>query len=129
MKTKDISEAKADIEQLNAAISKAEADAMQAGKEIAALNKDMAVWAEDKKEAEAIREERHATFKEAQEDYQKTLDAVARLMTTLKSAPTTGLMQTSLLELNSALNSEKASQKTKKVMTRIMSFLQKSDPQ
>merc|ERR1719160_1271784 len=75
MKTKDISDAKADIEQLNAAISKADADAMQAGKEIAGLNKDMAVWADDKKAAEAIREERRATFKDAQEDYQKTLDA------------------------------------------------------
>jgi len=128
-KTKDIEDGKAEIEQLNAAISSADATAMEAAKEIAALNKDMAVWAEDKKEAEAIREERYATFKEAQEDYQKTLDAVARLMTTLKSAPTTGLTQTSLLELNSALNSEKASQKTKKVMTRIMSFLQRSDPQ
>merc|ERR1719313_1353049 len=106
-KTKDISDAKDDIEQLNAAISKADADAMEAGKEIAALNKDMAVWAEDKKEAEAIREERHATFKEAQEDYQKTLDAVGRLMTTLKSAPTTGLLQTSLLELNSKTQTEK----------------------
>merc|ERR1719159_259055 len=50
-------------------------------------------------------------------------------MTTLKSAPTTGLTQTSLLEMSSELNSEKASQKTKKVLKVIMSFLQKSDPQ
>jgi len=128
-KTKDIEDAKADIEQLTATISKADSDAMQAAKEIAGLNKDMAVWAEDKKEAEAIRAERKATFKDAQEDYEKTLDAVARLMTTLKSAPTTGFTQTSLLELNSQLSSEQASQKTKKVMKVIMSFLQKSDPQ
>jgi chromosome segregation ATPase len=127
-KTKDISDANADIEQLTATISKAESDIMQSGKEIAQLDKDMAIWATDKKEAEEVRAEKRETFKEAQADYQKTLDAVARLMTTLKSGPTTGLVQktqTSLLELASSVQSQKA----KKVMKGIMSFLQKSDPQ
>jgi len=101
-KEKSIAAGKDSIEQLNADIQKAEADVQTAVKEIAGLDKDMATWEADKKEAEDIRAEDKATFDEAHKDYSTSIDAVERALAVLKAGPSSGaLFQTSFLELSS----------------------------
>jgi len=118
-KEKSIAESKDAIEQLTADIQKAESDAMVAVKEIASLDKDIATWEADKKEAEGIRAEAKATFEEAHKDYSNSIDAVERALALLKAGPSSGaLLQTSFLELSS---SRHLSSHQKKVF---MSFIQ-----
>merc|ERR1719214_366098 len=61
-KTKDIAEAAAAIEQLNADILKAESDAKVLGEEIDALTAAVAGWENDLAEATAIREKEKAEY-------------------------------------------------------------------
>jgi len=107
---------KADIEQLNAAISKASSDVMVAAKEIAGHDADITTWTADRTEATRTRKEAHAVFQETHGDYTGAISAVERALSTLKAgnAPAASLLQVSSLFTH--VNS-----KAKKM---IMSFLQ-----
>lgn len=126
-KTRDIAKGKAEIEQLEAEMAKANADAEEATKYIAGLDADVTQWTEDLKSARAEREKEHALFEEAHKATMSSIDAVARAHKMLKAGPgEAGLMQvskdmTALLQTNRAHISKHA-------QVQLMSFLQKVDP-
>merc|ERR1719463_1018612 len=83
-KTKDIAEAAAAIEQLNADILKAESDAKVLSEEIAAISADVAGWEEEYANATAIREKEKADYEAAHLDYSESIDAIERAIAVLK---------------------------------------------
>jgi len=83
-KASNIEDADAQIEELQASIQKAESDAANLADGIAKLDQDIAGWANDIKEATAVREKDNADFQETHRDYSESLDALDRAISTLK---------------------------------------------
>jgi uncharacterized protein YoxC len=82
-KTKSIDEGKATVEQLTAAIVKAESDAKILGEEVAALEDDVAGWAKEMENATAIRNKEQADYEAAHTDYSESIDAIKRAIQVL----------------------------------------------
>merc|ERR1719158_1960774 len=82
--TKDIAEAAAAIEQLNADILKAESDAKVLGEEIDAHTADVASYEKELADATAIREKEKADYDAAHADYSESIDAIKRAIVALK---------------------------------------------
>jgi len=83
-KQRAIKEATAKMEQLTAAIQKAEADAATLAKEIAGLDEDISVWEGDKKAATEVRELENADYMTTHKDYSESVDALERAIAVLK---------------------------------------------
>merc|ERR1719265_2753138 len=100
-KQRAIKEANAKMEQLSAAIQKAEADAATLAKEIAQLDEDISVWEGDKKAATEVRELENADYQETHKDYSESVDALERAVATLQKQAfdRTQLMQVNTLKL------------------------------
>merc|ERR1719389_749059 len=77
-KQRAIKEATAKMEQLVAAIQKAEADAATLAKEIAHLDEDISVYEGDKKAATEVREMENADYLTTHKDYSESVDALER---------------------------------------------------
>jgi len=100
-KQRAIKEATAKMEQLVAAIQKAEADAATLAKEIAQLDEDISVYEGDKKAATEVREMENADYLTTHKDYSESVDALERAIATLKKQAydRTQLLQVNKLEL------------------------------
>jgi len=83
-KQRAIKENTAKMEQLVAAIQKAEADAATLAKEIAQLDEDISVWEGDKKAATEVREMENADYLSTHKDYSESVDALERAIVNLK---------------------------------------------
>merc|ERR1719321_2568492 len=83
-KQRAIKEANAKMEQLSAAIQKAEADAATLSKEIAGLDEDISVWEGDKKASTEVREMENADYMTTHKDYSESVDALERAIAVLK---------------------------------------------
>jgi hypothetical protein len=83
-KTKSISEATAQIEELAAAIDKAESDAEVLSEEISELEAAIAKDEADAKSATDLRDKEHADFAAQHKDYSESIDALARAIQVLK---------------------------------------------
>merc|ERR550514_2028036 len=83
-KQRAIKEATAKMEQLVAAIQKAEADAATLAKEIAQLDEDISVYEGDKKAATEVREVENADYLQTHKDYSESVDALERGISTVK---------------------------------------------
>jgi len=83
-KQRAIKEANAQMEQLSAAIQKAEADAATLSKEIAQLDEDISVAEGNKKAATEVRERENADYLTTHKDYSESVDALERAVATLK---------------------------------------------
>jgi len=83
-KQRAIKEANAQMEQLSASISKAEADAMTLAKEIAGLDEDISVWEGDKRASTEVRELENADYLRTHKDYSESVDALERAIAVLK---------------------------------------------
>jgi len=84
-KTTSIAEATAQIEELAAAIDKAESDAEVLTEEVAELQAETAKLEADLKSATAVRNTENADYKAAHTDLSESVDAVERAIATLKS--------------------------------------------
>merc|ERR1719316_338391 len=100
-KQRAIKEATAKMEQLVAAIQKAEADAATLAKEIAQLDEDISVYEGDKKAATEVREMENADYLTTHKDYSESVDALERAIATLKKQAydRTQLLQVNKLQL------------------------------
>merc|ERR1719389_435424 len=100
-KQRAIKEATAKMEQLVAAIQKAEADAATLAKEIAQLAEDISVYEGDKKAATEVREMENADYLTTHKDYSESVDALERAIATLKKQAydRTQLLQVNQLQL------------------------------
>jgi len=100
-KTRAIEEANDKMEQLNAAISKAEADAATLSREIAALDEDISVWTGDKKAATEVRELAAADYASTHRDYSESVDSITRAIATVskQDVDRSQLLQVSLQKL------------------------------
>jgi len=83
-KTKSIAEATAQIEDLAAAIDKAESDAEVLTEEIANLEKEVNQLQADADAATALRKKEEADYNAAHKDFSESVDAVARAIQVLK---------------------------------------------
>merc|ERR1719405_276390 len=83
-KTKSIAEATAQIEELAAAIDKAESDAEVLTEEIAELEKEVAKLTADVDSATSMRKKEEADYNAAHKDLSESIDAVARAIQVLK---------------------------------------------
>merc|ERR1719460_3608747 len=83
-KQRAIKEATAKMEQLVAAIQKAEADAATLAKEIAQLDEDISVYEGDKKAATEVRKAENADYLATHKDYSESVDALERAIATMK---------------------------------------------
>jgi len=126
-KTKNIAAGKESIEQLTAAIAKAEADAMILGKEVTAHEGDVVGWKGEIKAAAAERKKSKAEFNEAHKEYTASIDSVERALNHLeKKLPgAASFAQTSSVFALLQKSSKKMPLKTRKML---MSFLQLNSP-
>merc|ERR1719387_3511497 len=116
-KTRAIADAKDNIEQYKAEISKSGADVLTLTKEIAALTADINGWKAEKDEAVGIRKKDHADFQVVHADYTQAMDAVDRALQVLKTSPGQFLqVRESLLQVQSV-----------HIKTSIMSYLNKNN--
>merc|ERR1719313_1782691 len=83
-KEKSIKEATEEIENLESAIAKAEADAAQLGEEIASLDSDMAGFKSEMQAATEIREKEKEDYKVEHTDLSESVDAVSRAVNVVK---------------------------------------------
>jgi len=83
-KTKAIADAAAQIEQLTAAILKAESDAKVLGEEVSKHTAEVAQYEKDLEEATAIREKEKAAYDAEHADYTESIDAIERAIAVLK---------------------------------------------
>merc|ERR1719161_2905514 len=86
-KTTAIKKATDALAQLDADIEKAASDADAASKAIAGLDKDIATYEADKKEATEVREKGHAGFEALHKDYSESIDAIERAIDVIKAGP------------------------------------------
>merc|ERR1719407_263013 len=100
-KQRAIKEATSKMEQLVAAIQKAEADAATLAKEIAQLDEDISVYEGDKKAATEVREMENADYLATHKDYSESVDALERAIATMKKQDydRTQLLQVKSLKL------------------------------
>jgi hypothetical protein len=127
-KTKSIASGKEAIEQLTAAISKAEADASVLGKEITQHEADVVQFKSELEKATEERKKEKAAFTEAHKEYTESIDSVERALAHLeKNLPgaAASFAQTHSVFALLQTNGQVMPQKTRKVL---MSFLQIHDP-
>jgi hypothetical protein len=84
-KEKSIKKSTEEIENLNSAIAKAEADAAQLGEEIAVLDSDMDGFKAEMQAATEIRDKEKADYKAEHTDLSESVDAVSRAVNVVKS--------------------------------------------
>merc|ERR1719359_902439 len=120
-KTKSIAEATAQIEELAAAIDKAESDAEVLTEEIAGLEKEVAQNTADADSATAQRKKENADYNAAHKDLSESIDAVARAIQVLKQRE--GDVPQSLLQVS---NLSGISAKEKAIINSFLAF-QSSD--
>lgn len=83
-KERDIQAAADKITQLDADITKNEADADNLREEIAGLNKDVDTWSGEVQKSTAIRKSENKEYTETHLDYSESIDALERAVQTLK---------------------------------------------
>lgn len=102
-KGRTIKTAADEIVELDAAITKAEADADKLGGEIAALDADIAGWDAEAKKAADVRKKELSEYTATHQDYSESISALERALQTLKSSsadvPQAAKAAASLLEL------------------------------
>merc|ERR1719301_328789 len=121
---KSIASGKEAIEQLTAAIAKAEADASTLGKEVTQHEADVVTWKEELTKAQAERKKEHAAFNEAHKEYTDSIDSVERALEHLeKNLPgaAASFAQSSSVFALVQTNGHLMSQRARKCL---MSFLQ-----
>jgi len=91
-KEKSIAKAKAEIEQLNADILKAQADQAKLTDEIAVLTENIDGWEKDKANLTEIREAQKEDLEELHRDLVDSIEATARAVETLKSQLPSGFL-------------------------------------
>jgi uncharacterized protein YoxC len=84
-KSAAIKEANEKIDLLKSDIAKYAVDAEELGREIAALEEDIAVWSGDENAATKVREIEQADYDLAHKDYSESIDALGRAIDVLKS--------------------------------------------
>jgi len=119
-KSRAIATAKDEIEQLQADIQKADADAAALGDEIAEHNKDVATWTAEKKKFQDIRDKDNADFLVEHQEYVDSIESTDKALATLQQG--SSLIQTGS-SLRTVAGLHKVSPTAKKL---IMSFLQSS---
>merc|ERR1719163_935269 len=72
------------ISQLDADITKSEADAAKLGEEIAGLGKDIDTWTAESNKAKSVRKAENAEYAETHLDYSESIDALERAIQVLK---------------------------------------------
>jgi len=82
-RTRSIADSDQRIEQLNANIQKAEADANSLGREIADLQANIGTWEADQKAATEVREKENGDYQTTHMDYSESIDALKRATTML----------------------------------------------
>jgi len=124
-KTGNIAAGKESIEQLGAAIAKAEADASVLGKEVTQHEADIVGWKTEIKEAAAERKKSKAEFVEAHKEYNDSIDSVERALHHLeKNLPgAASFAQSSSVFALLQKSSSKMPLKTRKTL---LSFLQRN---
>jgi len=118
-----IAAGKDEIEQLSAAIGKAEADVQTITQFVAGLDQDVATWTDDLAKAREERKKQKAAFTEAHKEYVDSIAAVERAVELLKQGPG----QASFAQVTSLLQIHGASLPMHKRKV-LMSFLQKQSP-
>jgi len=126
-KTSNIAKGKESIEQLGAAIAKAEADAQVLGKEVTQHEADIVGWKGEIKKAAAERKKSKAEFTAAHKEYSESIDSVERALHHLeKKLPgAASFAQTSSVFALLQKGSSRMPMKTRKAL---MSFLQLNSP-
>lgn len=130
-KTNAIASGKETIEELEAAIAKAGADAEQMAQHVASLDQDMASWSADLAKNKAEREKDHAAFEEAHTEYVVSIGAVERALKVLAKGPGDKAIAQSFAQKDSGLldllqlDDNKMPQHLRKAIT---SFIQQFDP-
>jgi len=83
-KERNIKDQSDQITQLNADITKSEADADKLGEEIAGLGKDIDGWTGESNKAKAVRKAENAEYTATHLDYSESVDALERAIAVLK---------------------------------------------
>jgi len=128
-KSSSIAKGKDAIEQLTAAIEKAEADASVLGKEVTQHEADVVGWKAELKKATEERAKEKAAFTEAHKEYTASIDSVERALAHLeKNLPGAASFAQTSRSVFALLqqNSRNMPLKARKVL---MSFLQIHDPE
>lgn len=125
-KVKAIAAGKDEIEQLNAAIGKAEADVQEITEFVAGLDQDVATWTDDLAKAREERKKQKAAFDEAHKEYVDSIAAVERAVELLKKGPGQSFAQVAK-DMDSFLQINGASLSLHKRKL-LMSFLQRESP-
>jgi len=127
-KASSIASGKEAIEQLTAAVAKAEADASVLGKEVTEHEADVVTYKEELKKATEERKKEKAAFNVAHKEYTDSIDSVERALAHLeKNLPgaAASFAQSSSVFALLQTNGQVMPQRTRKVL---MSFLQIHDP-
>jgi chromosome segregation ATPase len=122
-KEKSITEAKAEIEQLNADILKAQADQEKLTDEIAVLTENIDAWEKDKANLTEIREEQKEDLEELHRDLVDSIEATARAVETLKAQLPSGF-----LFLQKVASLKRIPVKAKRTIMAFLSSNEKEDP-
>lgn len=126
-----IASSKETIEELEAAIAKAGADAAQITQHIAGIDKDMAAWSDDFTRNKAEREKNHAAFEDAHAEYVVSIGAVERALKVLAKGPGDKAIAQSFAQKDNGLfdllqlDDNKMPQHLRQSIT---SFIQRFDP-
>jgi len=121
-KTKSIADATAQIEELAAAIDKAESDAEVLAEEIANLEKEVAQLEAEVASATAQRKQEKADYDATHQDLSESIDAVARAISTLKAKDVD--VKQSLLQVSSKSG---VSEQEKAVITSFLALDESSE--
>jgi len=103
-KQNSIAEAKELMEQLSAAIQKAESDISTLTDEIAALDNQIGLWNQDMKAATEVRTKEKGDYQTTHTDYSESIDAVGRALNVLKQQAYDRKQAASLLQKVSSLD-------------------------
>jgi len=122
-KEKSITEAKAEIEQLNADILKAQADQEKLTDEIAVLTENIDAWEKDKANLTEIREDQKEDLEALHRDLVDSIEATARAVETLKAQLPSGF-----LFLQKVASLKRIPVKAKRTIMAFLSSNEKEDP-
>jgi len=99
-RTQAIKQSDRRIEQLNANIQKAEADANKLGRAIEQIQTNIGMWEADQKAATAVRTKESGDYQQTHADYSESIDALERAIAILSSPDFDRSQANSLLQLN-----------------------------
>merc|ERR1740130_1184693 len=120
-KERDIKTASDQIGELEADITKSEADASKLGEEIKGLNADIDLWTGESSKATSVRKAENAEYQATHLDYSESVDALERAINTLKKREKD--VPQSLVQLKQVTELKRVPVQMKRVLA---SFLQSS---